>query len=107
VVNVRAKAPSDRNVALGLLIGGLVGVGVGAAILIPTVVAASNIHGGGEASSFGAFFLLIPASLGALIGLAGAIVATVGGVNLANANTSVSVEARAPNPDETNTVRAW
>ncbi len=93
VVTVSTKTPDNRKSARGLMIGGLVGVGVGAAILIPSVVAANSFTNQGEDGVIGAFGFATLAALGVLVTLAGAIIATIGGINLANCDTTVTVRA--------------
>ncbi len=97
-VTVRSKTPHNRNSARGLIYGGLVGVGIGAAIIIPsTLLLGSAFNGGSEAAVdavAGAAFLV---GLGTVIALAGTIIATIGGINLANCDTTVTVTARPAN----------
>ncbi len=92
LVAVRTKTPANRNSARGLMIGGLIGVGVGSALLIPSLIFASDIQNNGTAIE-GAVGVAALFGLGALVTLAGAIIATVGGINLANCDTTVTVRA--------------
>jgi hypothetical protein len=98
VVDVRAKSKSDRSGATGLLVAGLVVAGLGLAIAGGTAVAlaiSDSSSSGGTDGNGGAAIgaASLGFGLGALIFLVGSVVATIGGINLANAQTSVSVEA--------------
>jgi hypothetical protein len=110
VVNVLATPLSDRNTARGLFIGGLVGVGVGALAIGSAAIVLANAGSSrtGEQPFNDAFTAGAIAGLfGVAVVLSGVIVAIIGGIKLANARTSVSVEARSADPNWADPSKPW
>jgi hypothetical protein len=89
VVTVRATTLSNRDWAKGLFIGGLVGVGVGAGLLIPAFILGSNPPNSTASASTVALF-----GVGVGAAVVGAALAVIGGIALANAKTTVNIESR-------------
>jgi hypothetical protein len=94
VLRVHARTLADRRSASTLLIAGLTTLGVGALLVIPGAVLTS---GGCSTDSQSPCTLtagLLLVGIGGLVALVGLVLATVGGVGLANCNTSVTIAAK-------------
>lgn len=95
-VEVHAKTTGELGTARGLFYGGLAGIAVGAALLVPGVIFMS---GGCSSPMNGPCMLPTGVGLafaGSITVLAGIVLAIVGGVNVGSCNTTVTIATGPP-----------
>ena len=95
-VEVHAKTTGELGTARGLLYGGLAGVAVGAALLVPGVILMAN---GCRSETNSPCMIGTGAGLafaGGIAVLAGTILVIVGGVSVGNCDTTVTIATKPP-----------